>query len=373
MPAKPEAQKLRDEVAKKFDERSIIMASDIPRRAPVSSGSLALDFAIGIGGLPSDKYIEFFGVEGGGKTTLGILAMTNFLDAQPGRAVVILDTEHKMSPDWLERLVGAKRMRRVLYFQPDDAEQAVAMYKEAVGSGQVSFVLFDSIAAAETRYAMEDPQKETRGGNAKVMGRFSRIAATFSSKYHCCTFAVNQLRDDMEGFHRLITPGGRAVKHHASLRVYIKRGKGEVFEDIYEEKVKVGYQVAAKIVKNQLGGIEGRTAQYWFFSVETPRWGFGVDQVEEIIRLGAVTRSIDKRGSWYHHPALPADAKGEHKVQGADQFAEFVKRDELVRSELTTTIMAHLKEHAHEVAPIMNPENAEMPVGELFRQDPFDA
>jgi len=141
-----------------------------------------------------------------------------------------------------------------------------------------------------------------------------------------------------------------------------------VFEDIYEEKVKVGYQVAAKIVKNQLGGIEGRTAQYWFFPVQTERYGFGIDQAEELARLARLTKAVEVKGNWYYHPNLPTG-----KIQGADQFADFVKRDEVARAEVTAAIMAHLKEHAHEVAPIMNPENAEMPVGELFRQDPFDA
>jgi len=77
---------------------------------------------------------------------------------------------------------------------------------------------------------------------------------------------------------------------------------------------------------------------------------------------------VEVKGNWYYHPNLPTG-----KIQGADQFADFVKRDEVARAEVTAAIMAHLKEHAHEVAPIMNPENAEMPVGELFRQDPFDA
>lgn len=364
---KSDAVKLHDEMVGKFGERSVVMAAKIPKHDPVSSGSLALDFAIGIGGLPTDKYVEFFGAEGGGKTTLGLLAMGNFLDAQPKRAAVILDTEHKLSHTWVEQLLGAKRMERIIYFQPDDAEEAVGMYREAVLSGAVSFVLFDSIAAAETRRGMEDPTKDSFGGNAKVMARFSRIAGTFSAKYRCCTFAINQLRDDLEGYHRLITPGGRAVKHHATLRCYVKRAKGEVYEDLDGEKVRIGYQVAVKVIKNQLGGIEGRTCTYWFFNVPTEKWGFGVDQVEEISRLAMLTKAVERKGAWYYHPNLPSG-----KVQGADQFAEFVKRDEGVRTELTATIMARLKEYSNQVAPIStDPEGEDMPVGELFRQGVF--
>jgi recombination protein RecA len=367
--AHTQALKLRDQMVTKFDDRSVMMASDMPRRPAVSSGSLALDFAIGIGGLPSDRYVEFSGAEHTGKTTLGLLAMSNFLDAQLTRCAVILDIEHKLDPKWLTRLVGEEHMPRVIYLQPDDAEQAVAMYKEAVGSGQVSFVLFDSIAAAEPRYGMENAEKERVGGNSKIMARFSRIAATFSAKYACCTFAVNQTRDDIEGFHRIITPGGRAPKHHQILRVQVRRGKGEVFETIDGEQVRVGYVIAAKVVKNQCGGIEGRTCQWWFMCVPTERYGFGVDQVDEITRLAMVTGVIERRGGWYYHPGLP-----DGKIQGADRFFEAVKANDGLRGELTTAIMSRLQEHAHEVAPVTDPEVPleKTPVAEIFRTDGWE-
>lgn len=351
----------------KFGEKSVMMASQMPRYPKISTGSLALDFAIGVGGWPSDRYVEVFGAESCGKTTLGLLGMRNFLDAQPKRGAVILDTEHKMDLDWAARITGADYMKtRIIYLQPDSIEDATEMYKECVSDGSTCFVLFDSIASAQTRKSVTT-EKDEMTGNAKAMARFAPIMAAFSAKYQCCTFAVNQTRDDIEGFHRIITPGGKAPKHAAVLRVYLKKAKGEVHEDLNGEKVKIGHTVAAKIVKNQAGGIEGRTCQYWFFNVHTDKWGFGVDQVEEISRLAALTGAIERKGAWYYHQLLP-----DGKICGADQFAVFVKESEPLRAELTTAIMTRLKEHGNEVAPISNSEDLDdMPVGELLRQSVF--
>ena len=356
-------------MANRFGERSVMMASDMPRYPAISSGSIALDFAVGpIGGLPSDRFVEVFGKESCGKTTLGLLAMNNFLDAQPTRCALILDTEHKMDQEWLATLVGRERLKkRVIYLQPDDIETAIEMYKEGVSSGEVCFVLYDSIASSVTRKSIET-EKDEMTGNAKSMARFSPIMGAFSAKYHCCTFAVNQVRDDIEGYHRVITPGGKAPKHAAALRIYLKRGKGEIYEDIDGEKAQVGYVVAAKIIKNQVGGIEGRTCQYWFMSVPTERYGFGVDWVDEVTRLAVLTKVIERRGGWYYHPALPEGGK----ILGQDQFAAFVKQNAELRGELTAAIKDRLKEHASEVAPITDPGSEDAPVGELFQRNAFD-
>jgi recombination protein RecA len=359
--------KLRDQLVTSYDARSVMMASDMPRHPRYSTGSLSLDFATGVGGWPSDRLIEVFGTESCGKTTLGLLGMSNFLDAQPKRCALVLDTEHKLDIDWLATLVGADRLEnRVIYLQPDDIEQATQMYKEAVASGLVCFTLFDSIASSTTRKSVQS-DKDEMTGNAKAMARFAPIMGAFSAKYQCCTFAVNQTREDIAGFHRILTPGGRAPKHAAALRVYLKQGKGEIIEEINGEKVKVGYPVVAKIVKNQVGGIEGRTCQYWFMNVATDKWGFGVDQTEEISRLGLITGVIERKGGWYYHEDLPGG-----KILGADILAKQVKADPGLRQKLTATIMARLSEHAHEVAPITDPEASleeEPPVAPLLPQE----
>ena len=114
--------KLKDDLVEGFGAESVMMASDIPVRPRISSGSLALDFAIG-GGMPTDRIVEVAGAEGCGKTSLALLTMQQFLDAQPDRGALILDVEHKLSADWVEQLIGAERMKRVILAWPDTAEQ----------------------------------------------------------------------------------------------------------------------------------------------------------------------------------------------------------------------------------------------------------
>ena len=367
MAAKPEAQKIHDAMAEKFGPRSVMMASQMPRYPKYSTGSISLDLATGCGGWPSDRMVEVFGAEQCGKTTLGLLGMSNFLDAQPKRGALILDTEHKLDVEWLATLVGEERLdKRIIYSQPDDIEQACEIYKEAVKSGFVCFVLFDSIASAITRKSM-DTEKDEMTGNARQMARFAPIMANLTAKYQCCTYAVNQTRDDVAGFHRIITPGGHAPKHNAVMRVYLKKAKGEVFEDINGERVKVGGTVAAKIVKNQAGGIEGRTCQWWFMSVRTEKWGFGVDQAEEIAQLGAMTSIVTRKGAWYHHPSLP-----DGKICGADQFSAHIKAHPELQAQLRVAIIEQLRDRVSEVAPVQNPNDLdEAPVAELFRQGVF--
>ena len=253
--------KLLAEMQAKYGADAIMRASDVPVRPPTTSGSLALDFATGIGGLPSDRVIEVAGGEGSGKTTLGLLSMMHFLDENPDRLAVILDTEHKLTMDWVQYLIGAARMERVIYLQPDYMEQATNMYVDAVSSGQVGFVLFDSIGGSPTKAAAEkEAEKVQVGGNAGAVTKFARLAATHSSKYHCLTFCVNQLREDMEGFRRHMTPGGRGFKHACVMRIKLRRSTSDKVEAVVNgEKMVVGFKVFASVIKNQMGA-EGRTA-----------------------------------------------------------------------------------------------------------------
>jgi recombination protein RecA len=158
----------------KFGQKSVMMAAQMPRYPKISTGSLALDFATGVGGWPSDRYVEVFGAESCGKTTLGLIGMKNFLDAQPKRGAVILDTEHKMDLDWAARITGDDYMKtRIIYLQPDSIEDATEMYKECVSDGSTAYVLFDSIASAQTRKSVTT-EKDEMTGNAKAMAGLPR-------------------------------------------------------------------------------------------------------------------------------------------------------------------------------------------------------
>jgi len=355
--------KLIAEVQGKYGADAIMFADQVPVRDPITSGSLALDFATGIGGLPSDRVIEVAGDEGSGKTTLGLMTMMHFLDEHPDRAALILDTEHKLTMDWVQYLIGAERMQRVLYAQPDYMEQATNMYVDLVGSGQIGFCLFDSIGGSPTKAAAEkEAEKVQVGGNAGAVTKFARLASTYSAKYHCLTFGVNQVRADMDGFRRHMTPGGHGWKHACVMRIKLRRSTTDKVEAVVNgEKMVVGFKVFASIIKNQLAA-PGRTAWWWFYNVDTDQYGFGIDTLDEIIRLAVATHVVAQNGSWYSHAALPEyKTSGEHKVQGLKALGEMISADSALRQTIVSETMAVLKSDgqlASEVAP-MDPQAVE--------------
>jgi recombination protein RecA len=348
--------KLVTDLKDKFGDDSVMFATDIPLQAPISSGSLALDFAIGHGVFPADRVIELDGEEGCGKTTLSLLATTRFLDAQPDRGALIMDLEHKLSPDWVRTLVGDERMDRLIYVQPDHIEQATNIYRQAVTSGQVCIAVLDSIGGSPTIRRNDDATVASYGGNSLGVGEFARTAAALSSKYRCLTIGVNQTRADMEGYHRMNTPGGKAWKHAVILRIQLKKSNRETVEQtINGEKITIGQAVYAKVVKNQLS-TPGRTAMWWFFNVATEEYGFGVDVLDEVVRLGILTKVIHQTGGWYTHPALPADKKGDHKINGLASLKKLIYADRALKETLVSEILTRLDAHASEVAPISDPD-----------------
>lgn len=359
--------KLVADLKAKFGEESVMFADEIPLQPAVSSGSLALDFAVGRGGFPSDRVIELAGEEGCGKTTLSLLAVTRFLDDQPDRAALIMDLEHKLSPDWVRTLVGDERMERIVYVQPDHIEQATNVFRQAVGSGQVCIAVLDSIGGAPTVRRNDNAEVASYGGNSQGVGEFARTAAALSGKHRCLTIGINQTRADMDGYHRMLTPGGRAWKHAVILRIQLKRSTRETVEDVVNgEKVTVGHAVYAKVVKNQVAA-PGRTAMWWFYHVPTERYGFGVDVLDEVVRLGILTKVVSANGGWYSHPALPADKKGDHKVNGLAALKAAITADEAVKSTLVSEILANLGDYASVVAPISDPD-APIEDGAMTRQ-----
>lgn len=336
--------KLIADINKKYGDGSLMRGTQIPQLPPVPSGSLSLDYALGTGGLPPNRLIEVFGQESCGKTTLGFLVMRQFLDAFPDKVAMMLDLEHKTDKDWAEKLLGGPEyMERLLYAQPDHIEQGTNMYVDLLSTGHVCFCLFDSVGGAATKASMEkDAEKTQVGGNALQITKFSRLASVYSAKYECLTFCVNQIREDMEGYHRNLSPGGRALKHHSSARIYMRKSSREVVKQkIGSEDLVIGNRIYATMIKNHLGGVEGAVANWWFYSVETDDHSFGIDTEDELFNL-ALTTGVVTGSGWYHHPAFPADAKGEHKVQGKEGLKALLRSDEALKATIISETMAAL-------------------------------
>lgn len=355
------ADKILAGLKKQFGaEAKISMASDLQdSRTFRSSGSLALDFALGNGGWPTNRVVEICGAEHTGKTTLALLTMRTFLLAEPGRFGLLLDCEHKSDPDWVASLVGEELMDRVVIMQPLHIEQATDAYVSAVGGnakegiapGQFAVAILDSIGGAPSMQAVnKSAEIATYGGNAQGVGRFARLAASYSNIHNTLTIGINQIRADMAGLHQTIRPGGHAWKHAVTQAVVLKRGQGKVFEKINGEDVQVGQEVRAKVIKNGCAP-PGRTATYWFFNVSTEKYPFGVDTLEEIVRLSILAGVVDRKGGWYHHPALDGG-----RVLGKDKLQEAIRDDDALFATLRSEVMARLTEVADQVAPISDPD-----------------
>ena len=356
-------KKLVEQINKKYGASTMMIASEVPVYPAVHSGSYALDFAIGVGGLPCDRTVEIGGGEGSGKTTLALLAMVQFLSRPENadRTALIIDMEHKLTMPWVRALIGDELMDsgRVLYVQAQHIEQATNIYVDLVSTGQVCFVLYDSIGGSTSMAVMtKDAEKAQVGGDAKAIGKLVNLANVYSSKYRCLSLFINQERDDMEGYRRYTTPGGRKAKYMFVLRIRLKAStskEDKVFRKINGEEMMVGNLIKATIMKNQLGP-PFRTAEWHMYHVPTDEFGFGIDTTEEVVRLGVATGVITGSG-WYTHPAFPADSKGEHKLQGIKGVQAAVRADEALRQTIVSETLAALHSNDDLVAAIAPIDN----------------
>lgn len=367
---KAKVTSLLGDLQKQFGDNLVMRASEAKVGPPISSGSLALDFALGFGGFPSNRVAEIYGRPGTGKTTLALLAMANGLWQNPQRGAIFMDMEHKITDDWLRQLVGDDIVdHRLIYIRPTSIEQATNIYRQAAESGGVCFAILDSIGGASSIRDGDDAERQTYGGNAMGVGKFARAAGALSDVYDCCTIGINQVRANMSprGFMD-DTPGGLQWKHTVTQRVeLVKGGDIETVKLPGEDKpYPIGYNVFAKVRKNGVGA-PGRTAMYWFYNVWSEEFGFGVDQMDEVARLGLMTGVFKKTGSWYHHPGFPEyKDSGDHKIQGMPAVKDLVKSDRDLYNTLRTQILGALKDHGGEVAPIGDPEEPSDQVGSMM-------
>lgn len=304
-----------------YGEHSISLASEVRKFDIVPSGSLCLDYITGIGGLPSNRVVEYAGEPGSGKSTLAMHSMNNALKMFPDRIGLFFDLEQKITVDWMANFI--EDMDRVYVLNPDHIEQATDMFKEAVKTGEVCAVVLDSIGGSPTKRTTDKSAEIANfGGNSIGVGEFVRNAATLGGKYRSLTICINQIRQDMSGYRRLITPGGEALKHACSLRVQLKRGADKYVEKKSNgEDVQVGYDVVLKTVKSGIG-TPFRATQYRFYSERSKSGAFGVDRLDEIMRLARLAEVIERRGGWYYHVDLP-DGKVHGEAGLLDFAAEF--------------------------------------------------
>ena len=277
-------------VQKQFGAESIRLLDGETERAndAISSGCLALDRALGIGGYPRGRIVEIYGPESSGKTTLTLHAIAEAQEA--GGLTAFVDAEHAFDPAYA-RATGV-RTSDLLLSQPDSGEQALDIVESLASSKQIALIVIDSVAALVPQAEIDGSMADNPLGlQARLMSRAMRKLASVASKTNTTLLFVNQLR------HKIgvtfgspeTTPGGNALKYYASLRLDVRRiGKVSA-----EEKV-IGNRTRVRVVKN-------KCAQPFEEAEFDIRWGMGVDIAADLLDTALATGAITRNGSHYVH------------------------------------------------------------------------
>lgn len=313
-----------DKIEKSYGKGSIMRMGDqaIENIPAISSGSIALDVALGVGGYPKGRIIEIYGPESSGKTTLAIHAIAEAQKA--GGIAAIVDAEHAFDPYYAKKL--GVDIEELLISQPDNGEQALEIVDNLVRSGAIDIIVIDSVAALTPKAELEGEMGDSRMGlQARLMSQALRkLTANISKTKTCCIF-INQLREKIGVMfgNPETTTGGNALKFYASVRLDIRRiGQIKDGEDIN------GINVRVKVVKNKVAP-PFRKAEFDIL------YGEGISKSGEIIDLGVNLNIIKKSGSWFSY--------GDTKLgQGRETVRSLILDNPELAQEIETKIMASL-------------------------------
>ncbi len=286
----------------------------------IPTGSLALDLALGVGGVPKGRIIEIYGPESSGKTTLALHILA---EAQKlGGEAAFIDAEHALDPVYAQAL--GVDIDSLLVSQPDTGEQALEIAEALVRSGAIDVIIVDSVAALVPRAEIEGEMGDNHvGAHARLMSQALRKLAGAVSKSNCIAIFINQLREKIGVVYGNpeTTTGGRALKFYASVRLDIR--KGEVLKSGADM---VGARTKVKIVKNKVAPP--------FREVEFDiMYGKGISRVGEILDLGAALGIIQKSGSWFNYGELRLG-------QGRDNAKEYLSSNPALMEEIAAQITA---------------------------------
>lgn len=280
----------------------------------ISTGSLMLDLALGIGGLPRGRIVEIYGTESSGKTTLSLQAVA---EAQKiGGTAAFIDVEHALDPVYAKKL--GVDIDNLLVSQPDSGEQALEIIDTLVRSGAIDIIVLDSVAALTTRAEIDGDMGDAHVGvQARLMSSALRKLTSAISKTNCVAIFINQIREKIGVMYGNpeTTPGGRALKFYSSVRIEVRRG-----EPIKEGSEQVGNRTKCKVVKNKVAP-PFRSAEFDML------YGEGVSKLGEIIDTAVEFDVIKKSGSWFSYDDMKIG-------QGRDKVKIYLKENPSVCDEI---------------------------------------
>ncbi|MBR3959407.1 MAG: recombinase RecA [Bacteroidales bacterium] len=321
-------QSTLDKIEKNYGKGSIMKLGDRPDETfeAISTGSISLDNALGIGGFPKGRIIEIYGPESSGKTTLAIHAIAE--SQKKGGIAAFIDAEHAFDPVYARKL--GVDIDNLLVSQPDNGEQALEIADNLIRSGAIDIIVIDSVAALTPKAEIDGEMGDSKVGlHARLMSQALRKMTSTISKTGCCCIFINQLREKIGVMfgNPETTTGGNALKFYASVRLDIRR-----IQAIKDGDQNIGNRVKVKVVKNKVAP-PFRTCEFDLM------FGEGISKQGEIVDLGVETGIIKKSGSWFSY--------GESKLaQGREGVKSLLRDNPELSEELESQIRLALHEQS---------------------------
>ena len=308
------------QLEKSFGKGTIIKMGESPKMnvSVVSTGSIALDIALGVGGLPRGRIVEVYGPESSGKTTLTLHAIAEV--QKTGGTAAFIDAEHALDPVYAKNL--GVDIDNLLVSQPDSGEQALEIVDALVRSGAIDIIVIDSVAALVPQAEIDGEMGASHVGlQARLMSQALRKLSGTIAKTNCIVIFINQLREKVGVMYGNpeTTTGGRALKFYASVRIEIRKGESlKNGADVYGNRTK------CKVVKNKVAP-PFKTAEFDIL------YGTGISKASELIEMGVELGIIEKSGAWFYYD-------GQRLAQGRDNARIAMENDPALAAEIEKKI-----------------------------------
>jgi recombination protein RecA len=323
------------QIEKQFGKGSIMRLGEgevIEDIQVVSTGSLGLDIALGVGGLPRGRVVEIYGPESSGKTTLTLQVIAEM--QKLGGTAAFIDAEHALDIQYAQKL--GVNLQELLISQPDTGEQALEIVDALVRSGSIDLIVIDSVAALTPKAELEGEMGDSLPGlQARLMSQALRKLTATIKKTNTMVIFINQIRMKIGVMfgNPETTTGGNALKFYASVRLDIRRtGNIKKGEEV------IGSETKVKVVKNKVAP-PFKTAEFDIL------YGEGISREGEIIDMGVTAQVLDKSGAWYAY-------NGEKIGQGKDNAREFLRENTDVAREIENKVREHMG------IPLLNDEGS---------------